>query len=92
MTNGEKYSDEIKKLQSYDKPKGSFCEEFVRPKILKRSCKGLMCEYYILIQALWLNEEYKEPEVDWSKVPVDTKVFVRNLEDGLWRPRHFAKY
>lgn len=29
---------------------------------------------------IWLDEEYKEPEVDWDHVPVDTLVRVRDLE------------
>ena len=37
-------------------------------------------------------EEYKEPEVDWSKVKVDTPILVRQTEDGEWLRRHFAKY
>ena len=36
-------------------------------------------------------EEYKEPEVDWSKVAVDTPILVRDSEDGEWLRRHFAK-
>lgn len=43
----------------------------------------------------WLNEEYKEPipEVDWSKVAIDTPILVRrNVEDEIWLPRYFAKY
>ena len=39
----------------------------------------------------WMQSEYKEPEIDWSKVPVDTKIFVRDA-GTVWRPRHFAKY
>lgn len=43
----------------------------------------------------WLVEEYTEPEVepevDWSKVPVDTPIFVRDTKDDLWLPRYFAK-
>lgn len=30
----------------------------------------------------WLQEEYKEPEVDWSKVEVDTPILVRDYEDS----------
>ena len=38
----------------------------------------------------WADEEYKEPETDWSKVPVDTPVLVS--DDGTnWVHRHFAK-
>lgn len=39
----------------------------------------------------WLDEEYKEPQVDWSKVPVDTKVLVKD-QLGYWGKRYFAKY
>lgn len=38
----------------------------------------------------WADEEYKEPEVDWSKVPVDTPVLVSH--DGKkWYRRHFSR-
>ena len=41
----------------------------------------------------WLQAEaVEEPEVDWSKVPVDTPIWVRDSEDNEWRPRYFAKY
>lgn len=32
------------------------------------------------------------PEIDWSKVAVDTPVLVRNYPDEKWAKRHFAKY
>ena len=40
----------------------------------------------------WSESEYKEPEVDWSKVPVDTPVLVRNNESDIWYNRHFAYF
>lgn len=40
----------------------------------------------------WSEQEYVEPPVDWSKVPVDTKILVRDSEDEKWRKRHFAKF
>ena len=40
----------------------------------------------------WANSEYVEPPVDWSKVSVDTPIFVRDNEGKVWRKRHFAKY
>lgn len=40
----------------------------------------------------WANEEYIAPEVDWSKVPVDTKIWVRDDPESDWYPRHFCKY
>ena len=30
--------------------------------------------------------------VDWSKVEVDTPIFVRNRIDDVWKCRYFAKY
>lgn len=36
----------------------------------------------------WADEEYKEPEVDWTKVPIDTPVLVRH--GNWWLKRHFA--
>ena len=40
----------------------------------------------------WLNSEYVEPPVDWSKVAVDTPILVRDSREEAWRKRHFAKY
>lgn len=40
----------------------------------------------------WLLSEYKEPEVDWSKVKVDTPIYVRCSDDEKWVPRYFAKF
>lgn len=42
-------------------------------------------------RVLWLLKEYEEPKIDWSKVPVDTKILVS--ENGKeWYRRYFAKY
>lgn len=30
--------------------------------------------------------------VDWSKVPIDAKILVRDSVEREWVPRHFAKY
>lgn len=46
----------------------------------------------------WLDSEYVEPSmyvepsIDWSKVAVDTPIFVKATEDNIWTPRYFAKY
>ena len=37
----------------------------------------------------WADEEYKEPEIDWSKVPIDTPVLVSNNKKS-WYNRYFA--
>ena len=39
-----------------------------------------------------LPEDEKEPEIDWSKVKVDTPILVRDSEDSKWLERYFAKY
>nr|DAP42616.1 MAG TPA: protein of unknown function DUF83 [Caudoviricetes sp.] len=37
----------------------------------------------------WLNAEYQEPPVDWSKVPIDTPVLAS--DDGeKWHKRYYA--
>ena len=33
-----------------------------------------------------------EEVVDWSKVPVDTKILVRESNEEEWTESHFAKY
>lgn len=35
---------------------------------------------------------WKREKVDWAKVPVDTKVLVRNSKDEEWQRKHFAEY
>ena len=87
MKNYEKYADEIRKYKGID-----FCCSFIRPNILKsEDCGDTACSRCQMLQMLWLLEDYKEPEPDWSKVEVDTPILVRN--DGVkWIKRHFAKY
>lgn len=43
----------------------------------------------------WANSEYVEPiepQVDWSRVPVNTPILVRHSESCGWDRRYFAKY
>ena len=88
MKNYEKYADEIKGYKGEN-----FCADFVKPHILKsRGCTNTSCDQCKILQTIWLLEEYKEPEVDWSKVAVDTPILVRDYESQEWEARHFAKY
>lgn len=88
MKNYEKYADELKK---YDYT--NFCKDFIIPNILKSDkCGDMSCDACRMLQMVWLFEEHKEPEVDWSKVEVDTPILVSNSEDGDWYKRYFAKY
>ena len=91
MKNYKKYADEIKK---YKVNKDEyFCDEFIIPHILKKdSCAGIGCEHCHMLQMIWLLKEYEEPEVDWSKVEVDTPILVRTVEGADWVKRNFAKY
>ena len=89
MKNYEKYADEIREFEGND-----FCDGFTKPYILKKdSCDSISsCEKCRMLQNIWLMEEYKEPEIDWSKVEVDTPILVRDSEDRSWIKRYFAKY
>lgn len=89
MKNYERYMDEIK---NFDINKG-FCDEFVLPYILNISdCSKVHCGACRLRQTAWLFEEYEEPEVDWSKVEIDTPILVRDAEYENWSRRYFAAY
>ena len=87
MKNREKYAEEIKNYKDDE-----FCHDFVKPVILKnKDCAFSACSQCYLVQQLWLDEEYKEPEVDWSKVPVDTLIRVRDGKEGLFELRYFSR-
>lgn len=95
MKNREKYRDEI--LNSVFRGKGEAYCEFVKKNVLPNltDCTNGECEELYAcglcrdIFAFWLDEEYKEPEVDWSKVPVDTLVRVRDDKSDEWTLRYF---
>lgn len=98
MTNREKYAERILDIATtghsvaVDK-KGKICK-----------CRELKCEECIFSRAEsdesdcyektkeWSEQEYVEPPVDWSKVPVDTKILVRDSDNEKWKKRHFAKF
>ena len=67
----------------------------------------MRCEYdlrskvgYLITDSLIVSEIAEldfEEVIDWSKVPVDTKILVSNCINGAgevieWRKRYFAKY
>ena len=88
MKNYEIYADEIREFEGT-----SFCNQFVAPHILKSvNCHGMDCTICHMLQMIWLLEDYKEPEIDWSEVAVDTPILVRDSEDRSWIKRYFAKY
>ena len=98
MTNREKYAEQILDIATsgsciaVDKKGNMYkCEKLVcrdcifsRNENSERSCAENTKE--------WSEQEYVEPPVDWSKVPVDTKILVRDSENEMWKRRHFAKF
>ena len=88
MKNYEKYEEKIKEYEGE-----TFCNDFVQPYILKQDdCRGMDCGRCSMIQLIWLMKEYEEPQVDWSRVEVDTPILVRHTEDEEWHKRYFAEY
>lgn len=93
MKNREKYKDEI--IESCVNT--TMCDNIRKPIVLptfRLSCKELNCRDCSILLDIWLDEEYKEPETDWSKVAVDTPILVNDYqnEDREWIHGHFAKY
>lgn len=92
MTNYEKYKDIIEKFAdndvAFDKSKNKIVN------CVQIDCED--CAFYgnyddcKLGAMKWAAEEYKEPEVDWTKVPIDTPVLVS--DDGVnWKRRYFVR-
>lgn len=92
MLNIEKYRDELIKMGIIDTKKIAIrygklslcCFGCCGCDISKEDC-GKQAED-------WLFSKYEEPEIDWSKVKVDTPILVRNNEDKEWVNRYFAKF
>lgn len=93
MTNFEKYEDKLKEF---------FCERIAIDKDYKIAlccdihCKGCIFDIPAVgchgVKRKWLDEEYVEPQVDWTKVAVDTPILVRGYPNDVWERRYFAKY
>lgn len=102
MKNREKYRDEIMEaIKSRREDNDNMCC-FLRDNVIPRFvseadverniCGNLECYTCANCFAFWLDEEYEEPpkpEVDWSKVPVDTLVRVRDYKEEEWSLMYF---
>ena len=96
MKNREKYKNELMDVINTD---GNICEFMINHgvsqmfgKDMESFCRETECTSCTIALQIWLDEEYTEPpkpEVDWSKVPVDTLVQVRDDENDEWLPRYF---
>ena len=94
MTNREKYSEQIIDIAingalAVKKETGKPCK---CNEIQCAECIGHFFEECREQIKEWSEQEYVEPTVDWSKVPVDTKILVRSRENEKWLKRHFAMY
>lgn len=102
MKNREKYREEIVKAFENDDIINEKTCRFVRDNVIPKfrheenkgrsRCGMLSCAVCSKMFAFWLDEEYVEqqkPAVDWSKVPVDTLVRVRDYENVDWCLRYF---
>lgn len=99
MKNREKYKNE---LVDVIKEKGVVCEFMINHDVsqmfgkdMESFCIETECTSCTTALNLWLDEEYEEPpkpEVDWSKVPVDTLVRVRDYKSDEWTLRYFKGF
>lgn len=95
MKNKEKFADKIFEIAC----SGSKIAIDKRTKEL-RSCSDMICGKCDFCGSNcsthikeWCEKEYVEYETDWSKVPVDTPVLVKdNKHDSYSRKRHFCEY
>lgn len=94
MKNREKYKNE---LMNVIKMEGRICGFVKKHDVFRmigtdweRFCE-MDCVACGTALQIWLDEEYKEPEVDWAKVPVDTLVRVRNKVSEDWRLMYFKE-
>lgn len=98
MTNREKYGEQLLDLLSRDegialkdgKPAPCGSTPCMECDLLDTGCALRGTGFSSFEIAQWLNAEYKEPQVDWSTVAVDTKILVRDSEEDEWNKRYFS--
>lgn len=92
MKNREKYKNELMEAIK-DSRLCAFMQKHGVYRMFKPDwesfCVLMNCHFCPTVLQLWLDEEYKMPEVDWEKVPVDTLVRVRDDEGDKWYLRYF---
>lgn len=95
----EYYNKKKEMLNSLDLCNGEHLCTAVRcfecPLSISKNNENLSCcdlECYKPEVALKIVMEY-EPKIDWTKIPIDTKIFVKcDSDDTEWIPCHFAKF
>ena len=97
MTNYEHFEEQIEKITrmgrmvAVEKKTGKVtsCNQITCAQCKLDSCSAGNCDAAALA---WADAEYIEPEVDWTKVPIDTPILVKYLGETIWKKRYFAKY
>lgn len=89
MTNREAYKDKLDgmlaMILAVAKGKPVLCDDMsCRECDFKGRCMGRKDAVLN-----WLNAEYQDPSVDWSKVPIDTPVLA-SCDGERWYRRYFA--
>lgn len=93
MTNKEKYADKIIDIAARSKLALKDGKPVPCAEMRCSECGFYINDYSCEHKAReWLDSEYVEPPVDWSKVAVDTQILVRDSIEEAWRKRYFAKY
>ena len=91
MTNREKYANEIRIALSQN-TFAEFYDKYINPAYKSGEFCSLYHHERAIYTILWLDEEYTEPEVDWSKVTEGTPILVKNCDNEVWRKRYFARF
>ena len=93
MTNREKYAKEILDIVC------AGCTVAVKNGVPCKCCEIACreCDFNGISvcrndRVAWFKAEYAEPVIDWSKVPIDTPVWVRDSDLEEWHKSHFAGY
>lgn len=90
MKNREKFKDELTEA-CMKGVEGRFFDKYIRPYYNCDEWQYFSDEAGAILTALWLEEEYQEPEVDWSNVKTDDPILV-SVDGQRWNHRHFAEY
>lgn len=91
MKNREKYKNEL--LESCTSGTfDTFFDKYISTIYHCCTYDNTTLDKIIILTMLWLDEEYEEPEVDWSKVENDDPILVRDGDDEEWNRAHFACY
>lgn len=97
MTNREKFAEQILDI-ACSGYKVAIDKTTMKPV----PCKDILCSYCYFGFKVgikcndackeWCESEYEEPPINWSKIPVDTPILVKHIENDEWRRRYFAEF